>query len=227
MNGSTFRRFTPLFAVLLGAAALGACKKKGQATSPSEMAEVPAGEAGSACTQRSDCAGGLACTGGVCSSCTEDFDCAPYTCNLDSGRCDPMGACQADADCSEGEICDASMCVYSGGGGEAGVCGLDSVYFAFDSSVLTPANASKLESAAECLMDNGTAVYLEAHADNVGTEEYNIMLTERRGRSVVDFLADRGVTDDQLQVIAKGSLESIGSTESERAQDRRVDFIPQ
>ena len=272
MNALPFRRLVPFLAILLGAAALGACKKPSypackkdaqcrteygevcvdgtcqgcqtnadcseygddlichefRCQTPEEVAgKAPAGELGSPCTERSDCTGGLACTAGVCTSCTEDFECAPYTCNLDSGRCDPMGACESDSDCPEGEICDASMCVFSGGTGNPGVCGLDSVYFAFDSSVITPTNERKLESAAECLMDEGTAVYLEAHADNVGTEEYNIMLTERRGRSVVDFLTDRGVADGQLQVIAKGALESMGTTEPERAKDRRVDFIAQ
>jgi peptidoglycan-associated lipoprotein len=220
-------RFISVLALLLGATALGACKKKGDAESPDNLASVPPGEAGSPCTERSDCTGGLACTAGVCTSCVEDFECAPYACNMDTGRCDPMGSCETNADCSDGEICDATMCVYAGGSGGTGVCGLDSVYFAFDSSMLTPTNETRLENAAQCLMDSGEIVYLEAHADNVGTEEYNIMLTERRGRSVLEFLADRGVEQDQLQVIAKGALESTGTTEPERAQDRRVDFMAQ
>ena len=188
----------------------------------------PPGEAGAPCSERSDCTGGLACTAGACTPCSEDFECAPFACNLDTGRCDPQGACETDSDCPTDEICDAGMCLYSNaGGGDAGVCGLDSVYFAFDSSLLTPTNQQLLEDAAQCLMDNGNAVYLEAHADNVGTEEYNILLTQRRGQSVSGFLTDRGVSPNQLQVVAKGSLESSGANESERSQDRRVDFIPQ
>ena len=197
--------------------------------SPDEVSvNAPPGEEGSPCTERSDCMGGLACNGGVCTGCTENFECAPYSCNLDTGRCDPQGACEYDTDCPSEEICDAGMCVYAGGnGGGEGVCGLDAVYFAFDSAVLTPKNKQLLEDAAVCLMDTGSAVYLEAHADNVGTEEYNILLTEKRGRSVSGFLTDRGVDESQVQVVAKGSLEASGQSESQRAQDRRVDFISQ
>lgn len=225
MSFINLRRVVPVLAVLLGALSFTACKKKSDSESP-DLSAVGPGEAGSACTQRSDCVGGLACTGGVCGGCSEDFDCAPYTCNLETNRCDPMGSCETDSDCSDGEICDATMCVYAGGEG-GGVCGLDAIYFAFDSSTITPSNQEKLEGVAECLMESGTPVYLEAHADNVGTEEYNIMLTDRRGQSVLGFLADEGVDESQLQVVAKGALESMGVTEPERAKDRRVEFIAQ
>ena len=117
------------------------------------------------------------------------------------------------------------MCVYSGeptGGGD--VCGLDTVYFAFDSSVLTPSHRQSLEEAAMCIADSGRSVVLEAHADNVGTEEYNILLTERRGQSVAGLLETAGVPTELLSVLAKGSLEASGQTESDRARDRRVEL---
>ncbi|MEM6995062.1 MAG: OmpA family protein [Myxococcota bacterium] len=180
---------------------------------------------GAACAQRTDCGGGLSCTAGTCQPCHEDLACAPYACNLDTNRCDPMGSCQADNDCTADEICDGGMCVYSGPTHAAGVCGLDAVYFAFDSSAPTPGVADQLEQAAACLVESGQGVTLEAHADNVGTEEYNIMLTERRGRGVADVLVSYGVPRGQLEVIAKGNLEANGATEGERAKDRRVDLI--
>ena len=180
---------------------------------------------GAICAQRTDCEGGLACTAGTCQPCEEDFACAPYTCNLDTQRCDPMGSCQADTDCSSEEICDGGMCVHSGGFGEGGACGLDAVYFAFDSATMTPSVAAQLEAAAVCLAESDAGVWLEAHADDVGTEEYNIMLTERRGHGVRDFLIEHGVPADNLDVIAKGNLEATGTTEAERSRDRRVDFI--
>jgi peptidoglycan-associated lipoprotein len=36
-------------------------------------------------------------------------------------------------------------------------------------------------------------VILEAHADSRGTEEYNIMLTDKRGNNVKEFLQQLGV----------------------------------
>ena len=75
------------------------------------------------------------------------------------------------------------------------------------------------------MIDQGRLVYLEAHADPRGTEEYNIMLTDKRGQSVKKFLTDLGVDGQNLQVVSKGALEATGTNESEWQQDRRVEFI--
>ena len=66
---------------------------------------------------------------------------------------------------------------------------------------------------------------LEAHADSVGTEEYNILLTEKRGQKVKDFLVEKGVSADNVRVVAKGSLEATATTESEMAKERKVKFF--
>jgi peptidoglycan-associated lipoprotein len=185
------------------------------------------GEEGDPCTQRTDCFGGLACKQGACAWCSDDIDCAPSSCNLDTGRCSPEGACQTDQDCPMDEICDGGMCLFSGNLGDdsGGPCGLAAVYFAFDSEVLTPKTEEELSAVAECMVQQDRRVFLEAHADNRGTEEYNILLTERRGNVVKGFLTERGVSGENLQVIAKGSLEAIGNDEPTRAKERRVQFI--
>jgi peptidoglycan-associated lipoprotein len=184
------------------------------------------GEMGSPCTQSFDCVGGLVCTAGTCSGCTDDIQCSPGTCTFASGRCSADGQCTTDDQCPMDEICDGGMCIFAGGGGSGGgPCNLEAVYFAFDSDKLTPKSQEELSAAASCIAQQGFEVILEAHADAVGTEEYNIMLTERRGGSVRAFLVDKGVPADLLRVLAKGSLEASGSTESERAKDRRVQLL--
>jgi peptidoglycan-associated lipoprotein len=184
------------------------------------------GEMGSPCAQTVDCVGGLVCTAGACAGCTDDIECAPSTCTIESGRCSAAGQCTTDDQCPMDEICDGGMCIFAGGGGPGtGPCSLDAVYFAFDSDTLTPKSQEELAAAAACITEQGQEVILEAHADAVGTEEYNIMLTERRGGSVRTFLAEKGVPAELLRVLAKGSLESTGGTESERAKERRVQLI--
>lgn len=185
------------------------------------------GEIGAPCAQRTDCVGGLACKAGGCNLCEEDFDCSPSTCNLSTGRCDPTGQCQTDDQCPMDEICDGGMCVFSGYTDEpgAGPCGIDAVYFAFDSDKLTPTAEEKLTSLATCIAEQSQNVILEAHADSMGTEEYNINLTEQRGNKVKSFLEGAGAPAELLQVIAKGNLEASGTNESERAKDRRVQFF--
>lgn len=192
-----------------------------------DAAGAGGGEEGDPCTQRTDCLGGLACKQGVCALCAEDLDCAPATCNLDSGRCSPQNSCTADEDCAMDEICDGGMCIFSGnlGNDDGGPCGLAAIYFAFDSDDLTPKTTQELDGVAQCITEQNTPIYLEAHADDRGTEEYNILLTERRGNMVKRYLGDKGVSADLLQVIAKGDLEAAGKDESSRSKDRRVQFI--
>jgi peptidoglycan-associated lipoprotein len=125
------------------------------------------------------------------------------------------------------EICDNGSCVFSGVTPGAGPnpCSLDAVFFEFDSPDLKPEAQQQLQGAAECIKQQNRQVFLEAHADQRGTEEYNIMLTERRGATVKKFLGDLGVAADKLQVVSKGSLEATGSDEASMAKDRRVQFI--
>lgn len=190
---------------------------------------------GQPCAQSVECVNGLVCKAGACAPCTEDFDCSPGTCNIGTGRCDALGGagagggqCTTDDECAMDEICDAGMCVFSGvaEGSGGNPCGLDSVFFGFDSPKLLPETQSQLTTLSECIKQNaGQQVILEAHADSRGTEEYNIMLTDRRGQAVKDFMGTLGVDGNQLQVISKGSLEATGTDESSMSKDRRVDFL--
>lgn len=188
------------------------------------------GQQGSPCTDASQCADGLACKGGICDVCMEDADCVTGTCNLDTGRCGTVqggGSCSTDDDCAMDEICDGGMCVFSGdyGGDGTVLCELQAVYFDFDSPKLRPEVEEQLKAAAQCIAEQGRLVYLEAHADPRGTEEYNILLTDRRGQGVKKYLEQLGVSADNMQVISKGSLEATGTDESSWSQDRRVEFI--
>lgn len=188
------------------------------------------GEQGSPCTTTDACVGGLVCNAGICDVCTDDSQCANGSCNFDTGRCSAEGMCSTDDDCPMDEICDGGMCVFSGltDDGTGGPCNLPAIYFAFDSDKITPQSEEQLKNAAACFTEQvaaGKKVYLEAHADNVGTEEYNILLTERRGQSVMGYMTTLGVGGEGMQVIAKGMLEATGTDEASRAKDRRVQFI--
>jgi peptidoglycan-associated lipoprotein len=200
-----------------------------------DPAQVPgagtgAGTQGSPCAASTDCGGGLVCKAGICDACVADAECGTGTCDLDVGRCSDGaaggGSCSTDDDCAMDEICDAGACVFSGGYGDGTVlCDLQAVYFDFDSPELGPETQQALENAAACLAQQNRLVYLEAHADARGTEEYNILLTDRRGQSVRAFLEQRGVAGDKMQVISKGSLEATGTDDAGWAKDRRVELV--
>ena len=104
----------------------------------------------------------------------------------------------------------------------AAPCGLAEVFFAADSDVLDGYTRCRLSFTAPCFAEHGEWI-LEAHAsDAEGTGEQTILLADRRGQAVFDFLAAHGVPPGQMQVISKGKLEAtIPSVET----DQRVIFF--
>lgn len=69
-------------------------------------------------------------------------------------------------------------------------------------------------------------IRVEGHTDNVGGQAYNLDLSERRARSVVEALATRGVARDRLSPAGYGFGKPIASnaTAFGRAKNRRVEF---
>jgi peptidoglycan-associated lipoprotein len=49
-----------------------------------------------------------------------------------------------------------------------------------------------------------TRVSIEGHADQRGTNEYNLALGERRAKSVADYLVGLGIAADRMVVVSKG-----------------------
>ena len=72
-----------------------------------------------------------------------------------------------------------------------------------------------------------TNIELQGHTDNTGTEKYNQVLSEKRARSVDTYLGKKGISTKRMKI--KGFGETIpkydNSTESGRAQNRRVEFL--
>lgn len=202
---------------------------------PAEVGSGASGEGlGLPCQSTLECTNGYVCRAGKCDVCMDDMDCSEGTCNLGTGQCGLAGGgvgggqCQTDEECAMDEICDLGMCIFSGsygtGDGEV-LCDLQAVFFGFDSPRLTPEAESKIQAAAACMAEQNRDVILEAHADPRGTEEYNILLTDRRGQAVKTYLTELGVPGERMTVISKGSLEASGSDESSWSKDRRVEFL--
>jgi OmpA-OmpF porin, OOP family len=84
------------------------------------------------------------------------------------------------------------------------------VLFGFNKAELTPAGQAKLDELAQNAQGaNVDKVVLIGHADRIGSEEYNQQLSEERAQAVADYLAQKGVDKNHLQVEAKGKSEPI------------------
>jgi peptidoglycan-associated lipoprotein len=101
------------------------------------------------------------------------------------------------------------------------------IYFEFDSSSVRSQDQD-LVAAHAIKLNNGSSgsVRLEGHADERGSREYNIGLGERRAQAVRQLLMIQGVDASQIQTVSFGEErpESMGSSESDYAQNRRVEI---
>jgi peptidoglycan-associated lipoprotein len=83
--------------------------------------------------------------------------------------------------------------------------GLADVYFDFDRSEITASARTALEQNAKWLLGRGGAqVRIEGHADERGTNEYNIALGERRAQAVKRVLVALGVAAANLSTVSYG-----------------------
>lgn len=104
---------------------------------------------------------------------------------------------------------------------------LQRVHFAYDSSTLQPKAREALQAAAALLEAHPeVSLYIDGHADQRGTTEYNIGLGDRRARTVIDYLSRLGIAKDRLQAVSFGSERPLrdGEDAVAHATNRRVEF---
>ena len=104
----------------------------------------------------------------------------------------------------------------------------DRVYFDYDESAIREDAATVLMRKVEILSARpGVRLRIEAHADERGSEEYNLALGRRRGDAVVAFFVGAGLDASRFTVESRGERSPLvqGSTEAARARNRRVEFI--
>ena len=101
------------------------------------------------------------------------------------------------------------------------------IYFEYDSAEVGIVDLSVVEAHARYLLDNpGITVLLEGHADERGSNEYNIALGEQRALSVAKIMQLLGVQNGQLRTVSYGEErpQDAGSNEASWAQNRRVEL---
>jgi outer membrane protein OmpA-like peptidoglycan-associated protein len=98
--------------------------------------------------------------------------------------------------------------------------------FAFDRTEITPQFARDLDALAAVLIKNDVGIYINGHTDWVGSEGYNMGLSERRATGVEIYLQNQGVEAKWLETRAFGETRPIAdnTTAQGRAMNRRVEI---
>lgn len=105
---------------------------------------------------------------------------------------------------------------------------LQDVHFAFDSAELTAEAKSILRDAVAVINANPSdRITIEGHTDSTGSDAYNSQLSQRRARSVAEYLVSQGVSGSRLNTVGKGESHPIASNDTRegRALNRRVQII--
>ncbi len=84
-----------------------------------------------------------------------------------------------------------------------------------------------LDKLADRVKQTGESVRLVGHTDNVGGDEANMVLSDRRAKVIRDILRNKGVSDDQITTEAKGETQPVASNDTEegRHDNRRVEIF--
>ncbi len=107
------------------------------------------------------------------------------------------------------------------------------VYFGFDKWELNRQDQANLEKLADDMIENPSVnVEIKSHTDSRGPASYNMKLSEKRGKSVIDFLVNNGVSVSRVNAQAFGEsqltnkcVDGVNCSSAEHAMNRRTETI--
>lgn len=104
---------------------------------------------------------------------------------------------------------------------------LSNIFFDFDKSDLLPESFNELDRLNNQLNEySDLSIIIEGHTDNMGTFEYNMDLSLRRARAVVEYLRTQGLPEERIKYEGYGYTRPLTDNrdESGRQLNRRVAF---
>jgi outer membrane protein OmpA-like peptidoglycan-associated protein len=113
--------------------------------------------------------------------------------------------------------------------GKYRVADLATVVFNFNSDALTADAMSDLDQnvvSAVSGREGGYLIELQGFTDNIGTEKYNLNLSDRRVESVLRHLVSNGVPLSRISLVGLGKADPVADNQSPagRKQNRRVEI---
>lgn len=104
---------------------------------------------------------------------------------------------------------------------------LNNIFFDSNDFNLSKESFSELDRAVKFMNDiKSLHIEISGHTDNVGSEENNKQLSEKRAMEVANYLIKNGCDEDRIVYRGYGSMQSIGNnnTENGRKLNRRTEF---
>jgi peptidoglycan-associated lipoprotein len=106
--------------------------------------------------------------------------------------------------------------------------GLRDVYFGYDSWMLSDEGRQALSRDAEWLrLHPAVQLKVEGHCDERGSSTYNLVLAEKRAKSILNYLMDMGIKRERLAAVSYGKERPFCKDRSEACyqQNRRGHLV--
>jgi outer membrane protein OmpA-like peptidoglycan-associated protein len=102
------------------------------------------------------------------------------------------------------------------------------IFFDFDKDQLKSESVIELQQLISLLNENPTMkIEIRGHTDNVGTSQYNKVLSEKRAKSVYEYLIQHGISGSRLSYKGFGDTQPMADNQTDkgRALNRRTEFM--
>ncbi len=104
---------------------------------------------------------------------------------------------------------------------------LNNLFFVFATDKLIDESLGELNQLVATLNNNPKMkIEIGGHTDSKGSDEYNLNLSGRRAKAVVNYLIEKGISENRLTSKGYGKTKPIASNDTEEGQqqNRRVEF---
>ena len=104
---------------------------------------------------------------------------------------------------------------------------LDNILFDTDKSIIRKKGKSDIDRLLKIMKEYPSMeIEVGGHTDNQGTFEYNMQLSSRRAKAVVQYLINGDIEESRLSYIGYGTTRHVATNDTEegRQKNRRVEF---
>ena len=109
-----------------------------------------------------------------------------------------------------------------------GILATSKINFRFQESDINRGSFTLLNNLANILRNcQAVLVQVAGHTDSIGTPESNILLSQQRATSVINYFTEFGLDPDRFEVIGYGQNKPVADnrTAAGRAENRRIEFL--
>jgi outer membrane protein OmpA-like peptidoglycan-associated protein len=107
---------------------------------------------------------------------------------------------------------------------------LNGVKFDFNKATLRSESETVLTRAYNAMVANpDVQVEISGHTDNVGSQDFNQILSLKRAEAVRNWLVNKGIASNRMKTVGRGENEPVATnnTDAGRAENRRIEFYVQ